>query len=163
MNNIFVGQNDPLLNNSSIFRVPENQINPQILYQQMYANSQRDWLGELDEMTKNLDTDVIAELSGNTEYVELSSALQTSIQSEIMSYVKGNMNMNPTVVNNVKKQMEIISKAKASKEAENRQNMCELNDYMKNYSHLTFDEYKKAKKGEPKQTKKNNKETTDTK
>lgn len=26
--------------------------------------------------------------------------------------------------------------------------MSELNDYMKNYSHLTFDEYKKIKNGE---------------
>jgi hypothetical protein len=27
--------------------------------------------------------------------------------------------------------------------------MSELSDYMKNYSHLTFDEYKKIKYGEP--------------
>ena len=29
-----------------------------------------------------------------------------------------------------------------------RQNMYELNDYMQNYSHLTFDEYRKLKNGE---------------
>ena len=30
---------------------------------------------------------------------------------------------------------------------EEKQNFNELNDYMKNYSHLTFDEYRKLKNG----------------
>ena len=66
--------------------------------------------------------------------------------------------MNPTIVNNIKRQIELINNAKDNRDAVNRQNLNELNDYMKNYSHLTFDEYKKVKEGKPlpKQKKTNN-------
>ena len=35
---------------------------------------------------------------------------------------------------------------------EQNQNMNELNDYLKNYSHLTFDEYRRLKNGQTQQT-----------
>ena len=149
MNNIFLSHNDPLLSNSNGYKMFEQQVNPQILYQQMYANSQKDWISELDEVSKNIDVDVANELANNKEYIELSNNLQASIQSELMSIVKGNLNMNPTIVNNIKRQIELINNAKDNRDAVNRQNLNELNDYMKNYSHLTFDDYKKMKNGEP--------------
>ena len=158
MNNIFLSHNDPLLSNSNGYKMFEQQVNPQILYQQMYANSQKDWISELDEVSKNIDVDVANELANNKEYIELSNNLPASIQSELMSIVKGNLNMNPTIVNNIKRQIDLINNAKDNRDAVNRQNLNELNDYMKNYSHLTFDEYKKVKEGKPlpKQKKTNN-------
>ena len=81
MNNIFLSHNDPLLSNSNGYKMFEQQVNPQILYQQMYANSQKDWISELDEVSKNIDVDVANELANNKEYIELSNNLQASIQS----------------------------------------------------------------------------------
>jgi hypothetical protein len=40
---------------------------------------------------------------------------------------------------------EIINTAKKEKNDENNRNLMELNDYIKNYSDLTFDEYKRLK------------------
>lgn len=65
-----------------------------------------------------------------------------------MNLVKGKLNSYPIIVDNVKKQMNVIKNISAETKESERQNMSELNDYMKNYSHLTFDEYKKIKNGE---------------
>jgi inorganic pyrophosphatase len=43
--------------------------------------------------------------------------------------------------------MEVINYVKNNVNLEQQQNLNELNDYMKNYSHLTFQEYKNIKKG----------------
>ena len=40
---------------------------------------------------------------------------------------------------------DIILSTKKEKSDENNRNLMELNDYIKNYSDLTFDEYKKLK------------------
>ena len=48
---------------------------------------------------------------------------------------------------NWKRQMEVINDVKNNVNLEQQQNLTELNDYMKNYSHLTFQEYKNIKKG----------------
>lgn len=160
MNNIFFNQPDPLLSNLTTYKMPDNNIqNNQYLYQQMmdYAKNvnPHDWLGELDASTKKLNNDVINELANNSEYIALSTALQKAIQQELMAYVKPNLNVNQDVITNIKRQMQIIEQVKDNKENEQKENLSELNDYMKNYSHLTFDEYKTLKKGDnpPKQIK----------
>ena len=43
--------------------------------------------------------------------------------------------------------MEMIDEAKHAIDDEQRRNINELNDYVKNYSNITFDEYKRIKNG----------------
>lgn len=69
------------------------------------------------------------------------------VQDELMNLVKGRLNSYPIVVDNVKKQINLIKSISSETKEEERQNMNELNDYMKNYSHMTFDDYKKIKYG----------------
>ena len=40
---------------------------------------------------------------------------------------------------------DILKQAKKEKEIQERQNIAEINDYMKNYSSMSFDDYKKIK------------------
>jgi hypothetical protein len=70
------------------------------------------------------------------------------IQGEIMGLVKLKLNNYPTVGDNVKKQIEIIEDTEKKIKKVEKQNMNELNDYIQNYSNLTFDEYKKLKNKE---------------
>jgi hypothetical protein len=42
---------------------------------------------------------------------------------------------------------DLIASAKRSKEDEDKKVMADLNDYIKNYSDLTFEEYKQLKYG----------------
>lgn len=161
--NIFYHNEDPLLYqrpNSPIFQegqpinpsqmtdVYANLYKQQLLKDMQQQNSipqQKDWIGELDKVMKNLDTSTADMLNSNQEFVALNGQLQGMIQSEIMSLVKIKLNNVSNVTENVKKQLEIIDDTERQIKKVEKQNMAELNDYMQNYSNLTFDEYKKLK------------------
>ena len=157
--------NDPLLRNAPTYSLfnsaPPNQNDAsletyaQLYKQQLMMEMQRqqqdyqatDWLGELDKTLKNLDGSTVENLNGNYEFSTLNGQLQGLIQSELMSLVKIKINGNPNAVDNIKKQMDLIKTTTNKIQQEEKQNLSELNDYMKNYSHLTFDEYRKLKNG----------------
>lgn len=153
MNNIYLNQ-DPLL----VHKTPDygyNDISSMPSVSQLYSQFNReipqtiikDWIGELDNVTKNLEPSVIENLNRNKDFAELRDSLQGMVQEEIMNLVKGRLNGYPIVVDNVKKQINLIKSISSETKEEERQNMNELNDYMKNYSHMTFDEYKRIKYG----------------
>ena len=146
MSNIFVNQSDPILSGKDIY-----QYQPQIPTIQYFNRGNeymmKDWLGELDSITKGLTEDEINKLSQNVEYMRLSSELNQTIQNELMLLIKGNLNNRPDISDNIKKQIFIIKEIQEETNTEQRKNMAELNDYMKNYSHLTFNEYKNIKNG----------------
>lgn len=104
-----------------------------------------DYLGELDKMTKNVDGDIAEQLTANPEYMRINAELQLLIQEEMLSNVKWKINSNPEAIKRMTELKDIISLANKEKNDENRRNMMELNDYIKNYSDLTFDEYKQLK------------------
>lgn len=145
MNNIFVNQPDPLLNGKGVLPYPPQMVQ----YYQQNVNDyiSKDWLGELDNITKNLSEDELAALGNNSEYIRLSTEIQQNIQNEIMLIIKNKLNSRGDIIENVKKQMYIINEVKEQTNNEQRKSMAELNDYMKNYSHLTFQQYKNIKKG----------------
>jgi hypothetical protein len=118
------------------------------MQQQNAIPQQKDWIGELDKMMKNLDNTTVEQLNNNQEFVSLNNQLQSMIQGEIMGLVKLKLNNYPTVGDNVKKQIEIIEDTEKKIKKVEKQNMNELNDYIQNYSNLTFDEYKKLKNKE---------------
>ena len=142
MNNFFVNQ-DPLLG-----QTPVQQMNP-ILYQQIQQISIKDNIGELDKLLKDLSPAVLNKISTNERFNKLNSEFQANVQQELLALVRAKLNSNPSVVDNIKEQMEIIEGAKRAVESEKEESISEMNDYMKNYSHLTFDDYKKMKNGEP--------------
>ena len=113
---------------------------------QPQKNTQVDYLGELDNLTKNVDSDIAETLSLNVDYLRLNNELQNMIQEEMLKNVKWSINNNPEAINKMTSIRDIILSTKKEKSEENNRNMMELNDYIKNYSDLTFDEYKKLKR-----------------
>jgi hypothetical protein len=164
--NIFYHNEDPLLyqrTNNPIFQegqpitpnqmtdVYANLYKQQLIKEMQQQNNipqQKDWIGELDKVMKNLDTSTAEMLNSNQEFVALNGQLQGMIQSEIMSLVKIKLNNIPNATEIIKKQLEIIDNTEKQIKKVEKQNMAELNDYMQNYSNLTFDEYKKLKNKE---------------
>ena len=59
------------------------------------------------------------------------------------------LNTNPKIQSNIREQLSIIDETKRSIEREKEASINEMNDYMNNYAHLTFDEYRRMKNGEP--------------
>lgn len=117
----------------------------QALQQKIPSQQVTDYLGELDMLTKELSQEVIEQLSNNSDYIKINSELQYLIQEEMLRNVKWKINNNPEAVSKIHKMKDIITLAKKEKDEENKRNMMELNDYIKNFSDLTFDEYKKLK------------------
>lgn len=153
MNNIYLNQ-DPLL----VHRTPDYanysempMPNMTQLYNQFNKDVPqsivKDWIGELDDTIRGLEPSIVENLNSNKDFAELHTNLQGMIQDELMNLVKGRLNSYPGVIDNVKKQLNMIKSISSETKETERQNMNELNDYMKNYSHMTFDEYKKIKYG----------------
>ena len=117
----------------------------QALQQKIPQPPTKDYLGELDSMTRDMDQDIVEKLSNDADYTKINAELQYLIQEEMLRSVKWKINNNPEAVSRIDKMKEIINSAKKEKNDENNRNLMELNDYIKNYSDLTFDEYKQLR------------------
>ena len=144
MNNFFLNQPDPLLHNGMYENIPQS-----ILLQQMQQQQFKDIIGELDESLKSLSPSMVERLSQDQKFSTLNTEFQTIVQQELLSLVKNKLNSNPKIQNNIKEQMDIIEETKRNIEKEKEASINEMNDYMNNYAHLTFDEYRRMKNGEP--------------
>lgn len=163
MNN-FVFSQDPILYNPTIPQTtPQNEADIKrqldsimVQYQalQQKQNQQPptpsiektpDYLGELDDMLKNIDPTMMEALSEDVEFVQLNNSIQQDIQMAIMKEVKWKINSNQESVKTINRIKEIINTFKQEKDNEDRKNMLELTDYIKNYSDMTFNEYKRLK------------------
>lgn len=107
----------------------------------------KDYLGEIDDMVRGLDEEVALSLSADMEYIKINEDLQKLIQEEMMRNVKWKINANPDAINKMSRLKELIVAAKKAKTDEDRKVMADINDYIKNYSDLTFEEYKQLKYG----------------
>ena len=161
MNN-FVFSQDPILYSSTIPQIQQDPIELKkqldvvmAQYQQLQHNKNEqlqqpsqspvDYLGELDNILSNLNETDIQVLNQDQEFIQLNSSIQQAIQLEIVNSIKWKLNSNPEISNKVDRIKNIINNVKKEREVEERRNMNELNDYIQNYSDMTFNEYKKIK------------------
>ena len=144
MNNFFLNQPDPLLHNGMY----ENMPNPMLLQQMQQQQQFKDIVGELDEALKSLSPSMLERLTQDQKFSSLNSDFQTIVQQELLSLVRNKLNMNPKIQNNIREQLDIINETKRNIEKEKESSINEMNDYMNNYAHLTFDEYRRMKNGE---------------
>lgn len=144
MNNFFLNQPDPLLHNGMYENIP----NPMLL-QQMQQTQFKDIVGELDEALKSLSPSMAERLTQDQKFSSLNTEFQNIIQQELLSLVRNKLNVNPKIQSNIREQLKIIDETKRNIEKEKESSINEMNDYMNNYAHLTFDEYRRMKNGEP--------------
>ena len=165
MNNFVFGGSDPLLyNNMGIpsqrqadMDVRQQLDNALMQYQQAQQallNRQapqvpdkevKDYLGELDDMIKDVDESVMQRLQNNEEFVMLNAEIQQMIQNEIMKSVRWKINQNPEAISKIDALKKTIKSAQKEQQNEEKRNMIELNDYITNYSSMSFDDYKRIK------------------
>ena len=167
MNNFVFSGSDPLLYNTMASNIqrqlpPEMDVRQQLdnalaQYQQAQQNllskqmnqqnekDNKDHLGELDEMIRELDGEVLARLNNNEEFVTLNAEIQQMIQNEIMKSVRWKINSNTEAVAKIDMLKKAIKNAQKEQQVEEKRNLMELNDYIANYSSMSFDEYKRIK------------------
>lgn len=144
MNNFFLNQPDPLLQNGMYENIP----NP-LLLQQIQPQQFKDNVKELDDALKSLSPSMVERLSKDSKFSILNTEFQNIVQQELLLLVRNKLNMNPKIQNNIQEQLSIIEETKRNIEKEKESSINEMNDYMNNYAHLTFDEYRRMKNGEP--------------
>lgn len=156
MNNFVFGQ-DPLLYSTTLpqYQPQDVDIKKQLdtvmaQYQMMQQKQQsepsiEDHIGNLDNMVKNLDPAVTTILESDAEFIQINAWIQQMIQNEIMKSVKMKLNTNQDVIMKVNRAKELIQQAKNIQDNEDRKSLNELNDYITNYSDMTFNEYKQLK------------------
>lgn len=163
MNN-FVFSQDPLLYASTIQSHPTNEMDIKRQLDTVMAQYQalqqqqsnpppapviepkiEDHLGDLDELIKNSDQIIIEALNNNQEFVQLNAWIQQTIQEELIKNIKIKLNSNPELISKVNRAKEIIKEIRINRENEDRKSLSELNDYITNYSDMTFNEYKQLK------------------
>jgi septal ring factor EnvC (AmiA/AmiB activator) len=106
---------------------------------------QRELQQQLEQTSKMLKQTKKDETATVNKLNLLNNDIQIAIQTEIMNNVKSKLNSNPEIISKVKRLKNIIKDVKEQQDNENRKSMNELNDYIKNYSDMTFNEYKQLK------------------
>jgi hypothetical protein len=119
-----------------------------MMMEMQQKESVKDWLSELDSEMKGLDDTTVEALNSDIEFSSLNSQLQGMIQKELINVVKMKINANSDAVGLIRKQIDIMRSVSQKVRSEEKQSMNELNDYLKNYSHLSFNEYKRLKDGD---------------
>lgn len=163
MMNNFVFSQDPLLytalankSNSQADYDMKRQLDEAMAQYQALSQNQvpqqpkaqpKDYLGEIDKLVANLNEDVALALTSDVEYLKINEDLQKMIQEEMMRSIKWKINSNPEAINKMERLKDLINSAQKSKVDEDRKIMADINDYIKNYSDLTFEEYKQLKYG----------------
>lgn len=168
MNN-FVFSQDPLLynvghpqqytpqNDMDIKRQLDTVLAQYQALQQKQAPTQpepqiEDHLGNLDEMVRTADPAIMEALNSHQEFIQINNWIQQMIQMEIMKSVKHTLNANPEVISKISRARDIIREVRVAQETEDRKSLNELNDYITNYSDMTFNEYKQFKLSKQKQS-----------
>lgn len=105
----------------------------------------KDYLGELDNLISGLDSDIVTLLESDVEYIKLNQDLQKMIQEEMMRSIKWKINSNSDAITKMESLKDLITNAQKQKSDADKKVMADINDYIKNYSDLTFEEYKQLK------------------
>lgn len=124
MNNFFLNPND-----QNIYAQYQQFLNQQQTVD-TYANLEK-------EMQTLSDSDVI-ELSRFQPYIQANNALSMLVQGELLKMVRNEVNKQPEVINNV---INSIKEFKSMKQKD----LDDFQDYIKNYSDITYKEYKQLK------------------
>lgn len=113
-----------------------NQDN-QSLYNQ-FLNATTDYYSLLQKEIESLNEIERNEITSYTPYIQANNELSNIIQLELINLIKRQLNNNPEIIKNV------IQAIKSYKN-EKHQELSDFNDYIKNFSDITYNDYKKLK------------------
>ena len=109
----------------------------QSLYSQ-FLNATTDYYSLLQREMEALTPAELSELNSYSPYIQANKQLSDFLQLELINLVRRQLNSKPEIIKNV------IESIKSYKN-EKQQELSDFNDYIKNFSDLTYNEYKKLK------------------
>ena len=73
---------------------------------------QKDYLGEIDEIIRSLDSDTLTMLNADVEYLKINEDLQKMMQEEMMRSIKWKINSNQDAIYKMERMKELIQNVK---------------------------------------------------
>ena len=113
--------------------------NEHSLYQQ-YLQLNVDHYSKLEQELQSLTDIELNELLKFKPYLDANNTLNMLVQQELLNLVRAKINSNPDVINNC------INTIKQFKQEKSKETL-EFQDYIKNYSELSYKEYLELKNG----------------
>ena len=129
------------MNNNIFLSSPENASIFQQYQQFMQQQQQVDTYAQLEKELQTMSDADVAGLAVFQPYNEANNALAILVQGELLKLVRSEINKKPEVINNV---ISAIKQFKSLKQKEQD----DFQDYIKNFSDLTYKEYKELKNNE---------------
>ena len=126
------------MNNNIFLSNPENL---SMFQQFMQQQQQVDHYAQLEKELQSMSDSDVAGLSNFKPYNEANNALAILVQGELLKLVRSEINKKPELINNV---ISAIKQFKSLKQKEQD----DFQDYIKNYSDITYKEYKELKNNE---------------
>lgn len=126
------------MNNNIFLSSPENASIFQQYQQFMQQQQQVDHYAQLEKELQTMSDADVAGLSNFKPYNEANNVLAILVQGELLKLVRSEINKKPEVINNV---ISAIKEFKSLKQKEQD----DFQDYIKNFSDLTYKEYKELK------------------
>lgn len=115
-------------------------INPDSSLFKQYQDFNIDHYANLEKELQSLTEFEISELANFQPYIEANNRLSILVQAELLNLVKGKLNGNPEVIKQVVESVKLYKQNKTKE-------LDELQDYIKNYPELSYNEYKELKYG----------------
>lgn len=113
--------------------------NDQSIYQQyLQMQNNVDYYGKLEQELQSLTDNDINGLSVFRPYIEANNALSMLVQAELLNLIRTKINSNPDVINNVINAVRLYKQEKSKEQSD-------FQDYIKNYSDLSYKEYLQLK------------------
>lgn len=107
----------------------------------------KDYIGMLDERLRGLTDTERKLLNEDKMFNTLNNTFNVLVQKEIMNLIRTKLNSDGGVVDNINQQMEIINRVSLGVKETERQNLSMMNDYITNYSNISFAEYQAMRAG----------------
>lgn len=105
---------------------------------------------EIDRITSGLSEKEFKFLQNNAEFQESSNTVQAILQREYMRIMRPIVENTKDGKDALDKHLTLLRRLVKSVKDESDRRDAMLNDYITNYANITFDEYMKMKKGQPK-------------
>lgn len=115
-------------------------INPDNSIYKQFQDYGIDHYSNLEKELQSLSESDMGGLAVFQPYIEANNRLSMLVQAELLNLVKGKINGNPEVIKDV---IESVREYKRMKTRE----LDEFQDYIKNYSELSYKEYRELKYG----------------
>ena len=109
----------------------------QSLYSQ-FLNATTDYYSMLQKEIESLNEIERNEITSYTPYIQANNELSNIIQLELINLIKRQLNANPDVIKSV------IESIKSFKNEKNKE-LSDFQEYIKNYSDITYKEFKDLK------------------